>query len=114
MAQTQVGEVFVAKSHVQREECAEIRSECDEGSFEGVIAHIRKEFDGKIEKQEARVSEVKFVGQWTEGQQYCRGNFVSHGGFVHHCNVDGTISKPGTSEDWTLAVARGRDGRDAK
>ena len=96
MAQAQVGEVFVAKSHVQRVARAEVRKHrVTKEVLAGVIAHVRKEFDGKIAKLEARVSEVKFVGQWTEGRQYSRGNFVSHGGSVHHCNVDGTKSKPG-------------------
>jgi hypothetical protein len=73
--------------------------------------------DKKIEESEARLAALKaftFQGAWEDGRQYNSGNFVSHGGAVFHANAD-TKSKPGNgSADWTLAVARGRDGRDAK
>lgn len=49
---------------------------------------------------------------YKEGQQYEPGDMVTWGGSVWHCDKS-TTTKPGT-DDWTLAVKRGRDGKDAK
>jgi hypothetical protein len=58
-------------------------------------------------------SELVFKGQWNENAHYRRGNFVSMGGQIYHCNAD-TTSRPGTDSAWTLAVRSGRDGRDGR
>jgi hypothetical protein len=47
-----------------------------------------------------------------DGEEYQRGDLVTWGGSLWHCDAP-TKSKPGT-DDWTLAVKRGRDGKDAK
>lgn len=47
---------------------------------------------------------------WKDSETYERGNFVTWGGSLFHCNDSGTKSKPGTDGSWTLAVKRGRDG----
>src|SRR5262245_36862231 len=57
--------------------------------------------------------EFRFIGTWEENKQYKRGNFVSLGGQVYHCNI-GTTARPGTDSSWTLAVKSGRDGRDGR
>ena len=57
---------------------------------------------------------LKYCDVWRADGDYRAGNFVSWGGSVWHCNVDGTKDKPGTSADFTLSVKRGRDGKDAK
>ncbi len=54
-------------------------------------------------------------GVWKDTEVYTMGDFVTAGGSTWHCNVaDGveTKAKPGTGEDWTLVVKRGRDGKD--
>ncbi len=48
-----------------------------------------------------------------EGETYQPGDMVSFGGSTWHCAKD-TAAKPGDSEDWILAVKRGRDGKDAR
>jgi hypothetical protein len=68
---------------------------------------------------EARIAQLeahplKYCDVWKSGGDYRAGNFVSWGGSVWHCNEDGTTEKPGTGPTWTLAVKRGRDGKDAK
>jgi hypothetical protein len=65
----------------------------------------------RIDALEARIAEFTFKGPWTEGQEYKKGNFVSHGGSLFVCEFD-TKTKPGSGAGWALAVARGRDGRD--
>ena len=47
-----------------------------------------------------------------EGEEYQRGDLVTWGGSLWHCDTP-TKAKPGT-DDWTLAVKKGRDGKDAK
>ncbi len=58
-----------------------------------------------------RMKPFRYVGQWSCGMESERGNSVSYGGSLWHCN-EGTKEKPGTSDKFTLAVKRGRDGRD--
>ena len=43
---------------------------------------------------------------------YQPGTLVTHAGSMWHCYVD-SRSRPGESPDWTLAVKRGSDGKDA-
>jgi HK97 family phage portal protein len=54
-----------------------------------------------------------WVGIWEDGKEYQPGQMVTHSGSVWHCNGP-TMEKPGAHIDWTLAVKRGRDGKDAK
>jgi len=54
-----------------------------------------------------------YRGVWTDGREYHSGDRVTWGGSEWHCTMP-TQSKPGDgSKAWTLAVKRGRDGRDA-
>ena len=66
------------------------------------------------------VSEQRFLmgtmiyrGVFKEGQTYTRGDTVTWGGSLWHCDADGTDDKPdGVTKSWTLASKRGRDGKD--
>lgn len=49
---------------------------------------------------------------YKEGSEYERGDMVTWGGALWHCDAP-TKDKPGT-DNWTLAVKKGRDGKDAK
>jgi hypothetical protein len=85
------------------------------GLAEAIKDHMREHLaplHRKIEELETAQREFGYCGTWSAGD-YKRGNFVTHGGSVWHCNAN-TSGKPG--EDlvcWTLAVKRGRDGKDA-
>jgi hypothetical protein len=61
--------------------------------------------EARIERQ---IAEFKYLGAWDSQREYQKGNFVTHGGSIWHCNA-ATRAKPGDSADWTLAVKRGRD-----
>ena len=83
-----------------------------------IVRAITDETDGKIsalqaqiKRLEAAAGELKYCGAWVEGQEYRRGNFATLGG-IWHANKD-TTARPGTNNDWALAMARPRDGRDA-
>lgn len=59
-----------------------------------------------------RMATPEYCGVFKEGHPYEVGDMVTWAGSLWHCNKD-TISKP-DSEDWTLAVKRGRDGKSAR
>jgi hypothetical protein len=53
-----------------------------------------------------------YRGVFTEGS-YSKGDTVTWGGSLWHCDADTTESKPGDgSKDWTLCAKKGRDGKD--
>lgn len=53
-----------------------------------------------------------YHGVYKEGSRHARGDTVTFGGSLWHCNAD-TDEKPGDgSAGWTLAAKRGRDGKD--
>lgn len=55
-----------------------------------------------------------YRGVWQPAQfdAYQRGMAVTHDGCLWIARVE-TRAKPGTNDDWQLAVKRGRDGKDA-
>lgn len=53
-----------------------------------------------------------YCGVFKEGQEYMPGDMVTWGGSLWHCN-ERTADKPDVGP-WTLAVKKGRDGKDAK
>jgi hypothetical protein len=66
-----------------------------------------------LERRQAE-SVVRYVGVWSAGQTYRRGQLVTSGGNIWHCNHP-TDGKPGEDHSaWTLAVRKGRDGKDAR
>jgi len=52
-----------------------------------------------------------YRGVWKDGD-YERGDTVTRGGSLWHCDAQKTSSKPGEGDDWTLCAKKGRDGRD--
>lgn len=57
---------------------------------------------------------VEYRGVWSAGQTYRRGHLVTHHGSIWHCDKP-TAGKPGEDYDaWTLAVRRGKDGKDMR
>lgn len=55
---------------------------------------------------------LEYKGVWKDGG-YVPGHMVTWGGNLWHCNT-ATTDKPGETPSWTLAVRRGRDGKDAR
>lgn len=56
---------------------------------------------------------LSYEGTAQAGREYEKGMFVTHQGSLWHCN-EKTIAQPGHGPAWTLAVKRGKDGRDAR
>ena len=80
--------------------------------------HVSTEIKAATEPLKRRLADLEFgmkefryVGVWATGK-YHRGNFVTHGGSLWHCNLD-TDRMPGRdAQAWTLCVKHGKDGRD--
>lgn len=54
-----------------------------------------------------------YRGVFKEGQTHTKGDTVTWGGSLWHCDVDETTEKPDSAaKHWTLAAKRGRDGKD--
>ena len=85
----------------------EIRAEIAKAVAEAVPVVVERQ----VSDQFAQRPDLEYRGVWAEGEQYRWGNWVTWGGSLWHCNATGTADRPGSSEDWTLAVKKGRDGR---
>lgn len=57
---------------------------------------------------------MEYAGTYWPEKEYRKRQFVTFGGRVWCCVASTTRNKPGLSEDWKLAVDKGRDGKDAK
>lgn len=86
--------------------------------------------DFDLEKKDDRTVILKFVrgdvaehyelhfpvmiyrGVYREGEAYERGDTVTWGGSLWHCDADTTDKPDGQQKHWTLAAKRGRDGKD--
>lgn len=54
-----------------------------------------------------------YRGVYEAGREYERGDTVTWGGSLWHCDAKSTTAKPDSSEKhWTLAAKKGRDGRE--
>lgn len=63
-------------------------------------------------KVELGIPAMIYRGVFKEGQRYEKGDTVTWGGSLWHCDVE-TTEKPDSAEKhWTLAAKRGRDGKD--
>lgn len=68
-----------------------------------------------IFKAEMGIPAMIYRGVFKEGQEYERGDTVTWGGSLWHCDADTTLEKPDSpAKHWTLAAKKGRDARPAK
>ncbi|EIC82156.1 hypothetical protein [Serratia sp. M24T3] len=69
--------------------------------------------DGVMVDKTFSVPVLIYRGVFKHGEGYQPGDSVTWGGSLWHCDID-TSDKPGElgSKGWTLAVKRGRDGKD--
>lgn len=65
-----------------------------------------------IEKS-IKLSTILDRGVYKDAQQYEKGDGVTYGGCFWLSQKDAPQGKPGSSDDWRLAVKKGRDGRES-
>jgi hypothetical protein len=68
-----------------------------------------KTLEAELQALKARPT-LTYQGVHERGIAYRPGHFVTAKGSLWHCNAV-TSEVPGESDDWTLAVKRGRDAR---
>lgn len=61
--------------------------------------------------QDFRIPVMIYQGVFTDGKTYRRGDTVTWGGSLWHCDTE-TTDKPDGGKSWRLAAKRGRDGKD--
>lgn len=71
-----------------------------------------KALERRIHQLEAQPT-VKYLGVYQQDKAYGVGNMVTAQGGIWHANR-ATTQRPGSSPDWTLAVKRSADGKDAR
>lgn len=78
--------------------------------FQDTQKQVRDEVDAAL----ARLPVPTYKGVYDKDAEYQAGDMVTQDGSVWHCNAPVAGEKPGGNEFWTLAVKRGRDGKDAE
>src|SRR5688500_2391348 len=75
----------------------------------GLVMALRR----RVAELEARPT-LKYRATWVDGLIYEKGQLVTLGGSVWHCNAR-TTTRPTTHDgSWHLAVKAGRDGKSAR
>lgn len=73
----------------------------------------QKQVRDEVASAIARAPVPTYRGVYDKEAEYQAGDMVTQDGSVWHCNAAVAGEKPGGNEFWTLAVKRGRDGKDA-
>lgn len=80
----------------------------------GLRAELEPEIQGRVQEIVAALPTMQYKGVFSEGTTYRAGECVTWAGSLWHAN-EATAERPGDgSKAWTLAVKRGRDGKDAR
>lgn len=90
------------------------RDELHELIKAGVAEAIKAMGPQVTENVRKTLPKVEYRGVFTEGGTYARGDLATWGGSVWHCDQETTEKPDGPSKHWTLAVKKGRDGRDGR
>jgi hypothetical protein len=89
-----------------------------ENLIEGIALFVKDQVKEAVAPLKAKIAELealpklKYRGIWDDKTEYREGNFVTHHGSIWHCNARSTGRMPGASDDWVLAVKRGRDSKE--
>ena len=84
-----------------------------EALLEAVAGELRS-LNAKVGELQTKLAALEqrkafsYLGVWDEAEVYREGDFVTHSGSLWHCDSSLTRARPGTSNDWQLAVKRGR------
>ena len=73
-----------------------------------VVDKLARQIDTIAAALEEREKQLRYCGVYEAGRKYSKGNFVTDGGSLWHCDRE-TTTRPGVGDCWTLAVKRGRD-----
>jgi hypothetical protein len=77
------------------------------------LAKRCEEAEARIAVLESQPRSLAYRGVYREGEAYREGDTVTYRGNLYHCDTNTTDKPDGHQRCWTLAVRRGRDGKDA-
>jgi hypothetical protein len=72
------------------------------------------DLERRIAALEQRPAGLKYVGTWDAETDYALNEGVTCGGSIWIARSPSRGLRPGEGPEWTLAVKRGRDGKDAR
>jgi hypothetical protein len=64
------------------------------------------QLESRIATIEQQRESIAYAGTYRPGEKYAAGTFITDHGSLWHANRS-TTQRPGTSDDWTLAVKKG-------
>ena len=95
-----------------------LKSDLETAVFEAVVVLdgkslqlIRTFGDGNQKTSEIELPQVVYAGVFDAEKQYQKGELVTHGGSLWHCNGDADGKPEDDSGAWTLCVKKGRDAK---
>ena len=102
----------------QQKAIGELQSDLEAALFETVavldgksLQLIRTFGDGNQKTSEIELPQVVYSGVFDAEKQYQKGELVTHGGSMWHCNGDAVGKPEDDSGAWTLCVKKGRDAK---
>jgi hypothetical protein len=91
-----------------------ITPEFMDAEFEGRTLRLSFGEGERTKAVEFHMSTPEYRGVFKEGESYERGDIATFGGCAWHCEKETTAKPVAGSDDWSLMVKKGRDGKDAK
>ena len=102
----------------QQKTIESLKSDIETAVFEAVVVLdgkslqlIRTFGDGNQKTSEIELPQVVYAGVFDAEKQYQKGELVTHGGSLWHCNGDADGKPEDDSGAWTLCVKKGRDAK---
>lgn len=90
---------------------AEVRYVQSDEERQFAVEHVLS--SGKTFTKGVHLPAMVYQGVFKDGQAYKRGDTVTWGGSLWHCD-EPTSDKPGDGKSWTLCAKKGRDGQDGQ
>ena len=102
----------------QQKTIESLKSDLETAVFEAVVVLdgkslqlIRTFGDGNQKTSVVELPQVVYAGVFDVEKQYQKGELVTHGGSLWHCNGDADGKPEDDSGAWTLCVKKGRDAK---
>jgi hypothetical protein len=104
--------VFVGKDGEPGKDGFDLKAFTAELLEDGRTIKLSFSQEGKSFETSLSVPAMIYRDYYVEGREYQKGDTVTFGGNLWHCNEDGNSDKPGQTKSWRLCAKKGRDGRD--
>ncbi|MEX3690609.1 hypothetical protein AB3X91_16200 [Paraburkholderia sp. BR14263] len=88
-----------------------VAGESFEQRGERIFRRVVRMADGTVHEHDATIAVLIYRGVWQEDHEYEPGDMVTWGGSMWHCNARTRERPDAGNAAWTLAVKRGRDGK---